>query len=89
MILDLLMKVSFDVLQTVELLRKGRKGLGQQSQLFGVYGDLTGLGLKDEALDADDVADVHALEFLISFLAQVISCYVDLDAAFLILHVAE
>ena len=54
-----------------------------------MYRDLTGLGLEDKTFDADDVADVHALEFLISFLAQVISCYVDLDAAFLILHVAE
>ena len=56
---------------------------------FSGRGDSDFASLKDKARHADDIADVHALKFLIGFLAQVISGYVDLNAAFLVLNVAE
>ena len=77
------------VLEAVEFLRQGGQGLGQESELLGVDGDLAGLGLEDKALDADDVADVHSLEALVGFLADLVAGDVDLDAAVSVLDVAE
>ena len=73
----------------MELLRQRSQGLGQKRQFLGVNGDLAGLGLEDKSLYANDIADIHALEFFVGFLAQIISGYIDLNTAFLVLHVAE
>ena len=77
------------ILKAVELLRQRSQGLGQKRQFLGVNGDLAGLGLEDKSLDADNIADIHALEFLVGLLAQIVSGYIDLNAPFLILYVAE
>ena len=77
------------ILKAVELLRQRRQRLGQKSELLSMYRDLACLGLEDKSLDADDVADVHALEALVSLFAQIVSGHIDLDPALFVLHVAE
>ena len=63
--------------------------LGQQGDLLRVHGDLAGLGAEHEALHADDVADVEALEGLVGLLAHVVAADVDLNAALAIQQVRE
>ncbi len=69
------------VLQAVELLRQRVQRLGQQGDLLGVHAHLAGLGGEHEALHADDVADVVALEGLVGLLAHVVPADVDLNFA--------
>ena len=95
MILERLMKTialtiaCIGILQAVELLRQGSQGLRQQGQLFGVDGDLAGLGLENKALDADDIADIHLLETFVRLLTDLISGYIHLNAAVSVLDIAE
>ena len=73
----------------VELLRQGPEGLGQQGDLVGADAHLALLGAEHLALYAHNVADVVLLEAVIGLLVHLVLPGVDLDAAGLILQIAE
>ena len=75
--------------QAVELLRQGQQGLAQQGDLLHPHGHLPPLGAEDHALDAHDVADVELLEAVVLRLVHLVPPGVELDAARLVLQVAE
>ena len=75
--------------QSVEFLRKGAQGLGQEGDLLAVDADLTGLCLENKSLYADDIADVQLLEGVVGFFAQVVSGGIDLDPAVPVLDISE
>ena len=77
------------VRQTVELLRQGLEGLRQQGDLVGPDAHLTLLGAEHVALDAYDITDVIFPEAVIGLLVHLVLPGVDLDAAGLILQIAE
>ena len=77
------------VAEAVELLGQGAQGLGQQADLAGQDGQLVGLGAEQGAPDAEDVAQVHALEGVVGRLAHVLPGDVDLDAAAHVLQGGE
>ena len=77
------------VLQAVELLRQGVQGLGQQGHVLAAHAHLAPLGAEDLALHADDVADVILLKGIVLGLVHLVLPGVELDAAGLVLHVAE
>ncbi len=59
----------------------GRSALGQQADLGGLDRQLAGLGLEQGAHDAEDVAQVPALEGGVDFFADLVAGDVELDAA--------
>ena len=77
------------VLQPVELLRQGNEGLGQESDLVGLYGDLAALGLEHLALNAHDIADIDLFELGEGLLAQLVDADIELDASLAVLKIAE
>ena len=77
------------VLEAAPLVGQRTDGLGQQHVALDVQGDLAALGAEHFALAADDIADVQLLKPVVFFLAQIVHLDVDLDAAVLVLQVAE
>ena len=77
------------VLEAVELLRQGMQALGEQRDLLRVDADLARLGAENDALDANDVAEVEVLELFVGFLADIVAADVDLDLAVAVQHVGE
>ena len=77
------------VRQTVELLRQGLEGLRQQGDLMGPDAHLALLGAEHVALDAYDITDVIFPEAVIGLLVHLVLPGVDLDAAGLVLQIAE
>ncbi len=78
----------FHIRQSVPLVRQRTQRLGQQAQGLGLDRQFPGAGPGQTALDADDVADVPALEGVVS-LAQRIGLQEQLDAAGLVLDLHE
>src|SRR5699024_7848444 len=52
-------------------------------------GDLTCLRCENSSLHTYDIADVHFLEFLVSFLTDIVACHVALNTALQILYITE
>ena len=77
------------VLEAAPLVGQRADGLAQQDVVLHVQGDLAALRAEDRALAADDVADVQLLEAVIFVGAEIVHLDVDLDAAVLVLQVAE
>jgi len=75
--------------KAVELLGQGAQRLAQQRDLPGADGHLAPLGAEHLALDAHNIADVVFLEAVIVVLIHLVLAGVDLDAAGLILQIAE
>ena len=75
--------------QAVELLGQGQQGLAQQGDGLHPHGHLAPLGAEDHALHAHDVADVELLEAVVLRLVHLVPPGVELDAARLVLQVAE
>ena len=75
--------------QAVVLLRQGMQRLTEQRDLLGAHAHLAALGAEHLALDADDIADVVLLEAVIGLLVHLVLPGVDLDAAGLVLQIAE
>jgi hypothetical protein len=71
----------FLVGQAVELLRQRSQRLGEQADFRALDGQFAGAGAKQRADDADDVAEVPALERRVDVLADVVAADIDLDAA--------
>ena len=65
----------------MELLRQGTQGLAKQGNLGCPYRNLTALGGKHLAGDADNVADIKLFIFFISLIAQLIPFYAELNIA--------
>ena len=79
----------FLVGQAVELLRQRQKRLRQQRDLLRADAHFAALGAEHLAVHADDVADVIFLEAVVVLLIHLVLAGVELDAAGLILKVAE
>ena len=77
------------VAQTVPLLRQHAQRLAQQRQAVGVNGHLTRLGAENDALDAEDIADIHRLEIGVHVLAHVFAAHIRLNLAVAVHHVNE
>ena len=75
--------------EAVELLRQGQKGLREQGDGLPPHAHLPPLGAEDHAVDADDVADVILFKAVILRLVHLVLPGVELDAAGLVLEVAE
>ena len=75
--------------QTMELLRERLQRFGQQCHLLRMNRDFPRLRLKYIALHADDIADIHALEFFIGFISQRISLHITLNGTQFILNMTE
>ena len=75
--------------QAVELLRQGTQGLGQQDDLMGTDAHLAPLGAEHFAHHAHDITDIVLLEAVIVVLIHLVLAGVELDAAGLVLQVAE
>ena len=79
----------FLVLEAMELLRQGQKGLGEQGDVFRPDAHLPPLGAENLAVHTHDVPNVKFLEFLVNRLVHLVLAGVKLDAAVLILQIAE
>ena len=77
------------ILQTVEFFGQRPQGLREQRDLLGADAHLAALGAEHLAAHTDDVADVVLLEAVVFLLVHLVLAGVDLDAAGLVLHVAE
>ena len=77
------------ILQSVELLRKRLQRLGKKNKFLRMDRNLSGLCAEREALDADDVTDVQALERRIGVISQVIAGDINLDSAVAILKIGK
>ena len=77
------------VLEAVPLLGQGPEGLGEKRQLVRREGELSPLRLHDLAPDADEIADVQALEEFIRRLAEAVLLGDDLNLARSVPDVAE
>ena len=77
------------ICQSVILLRQNLQALGEQYKLLCMDGNLTGLRLKYDAFDSDDITDIQLLECLVFLFAYAVTCNVALDTPLKILHVAE
>ena len=75
--------------QAVELLRQGEQRLAQQGHLLAAHGHLAPLGPEHHALYTYDIADIQLFEAVILLLAHFVLPGVELDAAALVLQVAE
>ena len=75
--------------QAVELLGQRQQGFGQERDRLRAHGHFAALGAEDLALDADDIADVIFLEAVVRGLVHLILAGVELDAAGLVLQIAE
>ena len=75
--------------QAVELLGQRLQGLAEEGDVMGADAHLALLRAEHVAADADDVADVALLERVIDGLVHLVLAGVDLNAAGLILQVAE
>ena len=75
--------------KTVELLRQGQQGLGKQGGLMDPDGNFAPLGPEHVALDAHNVANVVLLETVEGILLHLVDLHIKLDAAGVILQVAE
>ena len=75
--------------QAVELLRQGTQGLAQQRDLMGADAHLAPLGAEHVAHHTYDVADVVLLEAVVGVLVHLVLPGVDLNAAGLVLQIAE
>ena len=75
--------------QAVELLGQRQQGFGQERDRLRAHGHFAALGAEDLALDADDIADVVFLEAVVRGLVHLILAGVELDAAGLVLQIAE
>ena len=75
--------------ETVELLRERLHALCEQGQLLRVNRNLTCLGLKDLAANADDVADIILLKLRIRLFADRIARHINLNVAAQISNRAE
>ena len=53
--------LQFLVSQTMEFVRAGTQGLGQQAHTAGVYGQLTLIGFEDGAFHGQNVTDLQPL----------------------------
>ena len=73
----------------MELLGQGQQGLAQQGDGLHPHGHLAPLGAEDHALHAHNVADVKLLEAVVLRLVHLVPPGVELDAAGLVLQVAE
>ena len=73
-------KVGVDALngQLIQF-EQGQQSLGKQDDLVRAHGDLAALRAEHIAVHADDIADIHLFEFLISFLADLVSGHIGLD----------
>ena len=67
--------------EAVELVRQRAQRLGQQADFIGLDRQFAGLGLHQRPDDAEDVAQIPALEGGVVFLADLVAGDVDLDAA--------
>ena len=77
------------VREAVELLRQGLQGLGEQGDMLGAHAHLALFRAENGALHAHNVADVVLFEAVILLLIHLVPTGVELDAAGLILQVAE
>ena len=77
------------ILQSVELLRKRLQRLGKKDQFLRMDRNLSGLCAEREALDADDVTDVQALECCIGVISQVIAGDINLNSAVAVLKIGK
>ena len=77
------------VAQTVPLLRQHAQRLAQQRQAVGVNGHLTRLGAENDALDAEDIADIHRLEIGVHVLADILAADIRLNLTLAVHHVNE
>ena len=75
--------------EAVELLGQGLEGLAEQGDLVGADAHLALLGAEHLTLDPHNVADVVLLEAVIGLLVHLVPAGVDLDAAGLVLQIAE
>jgi len=75
--------------QAMEFFRQRQKRLGQQRDLLRAHAHFTALRAEHLAVDADDVADVVFLKAVVGFLVHLVFSGVELDAAGLVLNVAE
>ena len=75
--------------QAVELLGQGQQGLGEQGDGLHPHGHLAPLGAEDHALHPHNVADVKLLEAVVLRLVHLVPPGVELDAARLVLQIAE
>ncbi len=77
------------ILETVPLVRQYLQGLAEELYLHCPYADLACLGLEYDTGNTEDIAYIVCLEYVVLILSDVVSCYEDLDAALLVLHVDE
>ena len=75
--------------QAVEFLRQGQQGLREQRHSHNTDGHLSPLGAKNYAVDSYDIADIILLKAVILRLIHLVLPGVELDAAGLVLQVAE
>ena len=75
--------------QAVELLGQRQQGFAEQRDLLCADAHLAALCAENLAVDADDVADVVFLEAVIVLLVHLVLAGVELDAARLVLKIAE
>ncbi len=71
----------FLVGQAVELVGQRADGLGQQADFGGLDGQFAGAGLHQRADDAENIAQIPALEGSVGFLSHLVAGDVGLDAA--------
>src|SRR5207237_1592506 len=79
----------FLVLETVIFLRQGAERLRQQDEVVDLAGDLTTLGPKQGAVDADDVAEIQVRETPIWLGAKLVDLGQHLDPSAEILQVSK
>ena len=84
-----LAETHFLIGQAMVLLGQGQQRLGQQHNGSSAHRYLTGLGFENLALTADDVANVVLLELVIRLFAQLVDLDEQLDAAGIVLQIAE
>ena len=80
---------NLDVAQAVPLVRQRAQGFRQQRQRRRLDGKLPGLGPKEAAVHADEVADVQTLEEPVCRFPHAVQPHVDLDPACPILEMGE
>ena len=73
----------------MELLRQGQQGFRQQGDVLRPDAHLPPLGAEDLAVHAHDISNVEFLEFFIDSLVHLVLTGVELDAAVLVLQIAE